>query len=82
MPTAFFKSVSPLPDYHLLIETATGSTIDFDLKKRLGTARFGALSDIRLFRSATTDGSFLIFGGGKVKIGASEFLDLLMVDRT
>lgn len=81
MPKVYFKSVTALPRYHLLIVMETGNIIHFDMKSRLNTMRFGELKDIDLFNSVKTDGTYLIFGDGKVKIGASELMDLLMTDR-
>ena len=82
MPKVYFKSVTPLPRYHLLIVMETGNIIHFDMKSRLNTIRFGELKDTDLFNSVKTDGTYLLFGDGNVKIGASELMDLLMTDRT
>ncbi len=81
----YFKSVSTLPDYRMDVTMGTGTTIHFDFRSRLKTARFGMLRDEELFRSAHTDGNYLIFSkAGKMplKITASEFMDLVLIDRT
>lgn len=82
---AYFRGVRALPDYQLDVDMATGTTIHFNFRSRLGTARFGTLKDETLFQSVTTDGSYLIFqkpGRMPVKITATEFMDLVLVDRT
>lgn len=80
----YFKSVQALPEYQLKVIMETGNTIHFDFRSRLNTARFGRLSDEEFFRNVRTDGSYLIFekaGKVPVKITASEFMDLVLVDR-
>lgn len=81
---SYFKSVRALPGYRLEIVMETGTTIHFDFRSRLNTSRFGRLSDETLFNSARTDGNYLIFekaGKMPVKITASEFMDLVLIDR-
>jgi two-component system chemotaxis response regulator CheY len=81
----YFKSVCALPDYQIEVTMGTGTTIQFDFGTRLNTARFGALRDEELFGSVSTDGDYLIFdkaGRMPVKITASEFMDLVLIDRT
>lgn len=80
----YFKSVRALPGHRLEVVMGTGTTIHFDFHSRLDTARFGRLSDPELFQSVRTDGSYLIFekaGKMPVKITASEFMDLVLIDR-
>lgn len=80
----YFKSVQALPDYQLEVTMETGTTIHFDFRSRLNTLRFGMLRDEELFRSVYTDGNYLIFnrvGRMLVKITASEFMDLVLIDR-
>lgn len=80
----YFKSVQALPDYQIEVTMETGTTIHFDFHSRLNSARFGILQDEELFRSVWTDGNYLIFdkaGRMPVKITASEFMDLVLIDR-
>ena len=80
----YFKSVKALPDYRLEVIMETGSIIQFDFRSRLNTARFGVLRDEELFQSVNTDGDYLIFCKEKrmpVRITASEFMDLILIDR-
>lgn len=81
----YFRSVQALPGYHLEVTMETGSVIRFDFGSRLHTARFGRLSDEELFQSVKTDGNYLIFykaGLMPVKVTASEFMDLVFIDRS
>jgi len=80
----YFRCVQALPDYQLEVFMETGTIIHFDFRSRLNTARFGRLKDEELFRSVRTDGDYLIFektGRMPVKITASEFMDLVLIDR-
>lgn len=80
----YFRSVRALPGYLLEVSMETGSFIRFSFCGRLNTARFGTLRDEELFRSVQTDGNYLIFqkaGKMPVKITASEFMDLVLIDR-
>lgn len=81
----YFKSVQALEDYQLEVSMNTGTTIYFDFTSRLKTSRFGRLRDRELFKNVRTDGSYLIFekaGKIPVKVTASEFLDLVLIDRS
>jgi Protein of unknown function (DUF2442). len=85
MSAVFFQSVSTLPNYRLEVLMGSGAVIHFDFHSRLKTVRFRPLRDISLFQNVRTDGDCLYFGSGEdnvIKITASEFMDLLMVDRT
>jgi two-component system chemotaxis response regulator CheY len=80
----YFRSVQALPGYQLEVVMETSSIIQFDFRTRLNTARFGMLRDEELFQSVQTDGNYLIFykaGRMPVKITASEFMDLVLIDR-
>ena len=67
--------VIPKEDYHLEVQLDNGSTVILSLKSRLGTLRFGMISDIDLFQRATTDGSFIRWDN-KVEISVREVFQL------
>lgn len=75
---SFFKAVTPMEDYSLQIEMATGNTILLDLSSKLETTRFYPLKDPDVFKSVAIDGDFLVFGN-KVKIGATEVMNMVML---
>ena len=80
----YFKSVDARPDYQLKVVMETGTTIHFDFRPRLDTVRFGMLKDKELFQSVHTDGNYLIFKKTNrmpLRITASEFMDLVLIDR-
>lgn len=75
---SFFKSVTPLEGCQLRIEMATGNTVMLDLSLKLETNRFCPLKDPEVFHSVAIDGDFLVFGS-KVKLGATEIMDMVML---
>lgn len=80
----YFIRVQASPGYALEVIMGTGTTILFNFLSRLNTIRFGALRDEEMFQSVRTDGNCLIFeknGKIPVKITASEFMDLVLIDR-
>ena len=80
----YFKSVIARPEYQLEVTMETGTTIHFDFRSRLNTVRFGMLKDEGMFNGVRTDGNYIIFskaGRMPVKITASEFMDLVLIDR-
>lgn len=81
---AYFSSVRALSEHRLEVIMETGTSIHFRFGPRLNTARFGSLQDDLLFRSVRTDGHALLFevpGKTPVRITASEFMDLVLIDR-
>jgi hypothetical protein len=68
------KKVIPRED-HLEVQLDNGSSVILNLKSRLGTVRFGMISDIELFQRATTDGSYIRWDN-KVEISVSEVFQL------
>jgi len=85
MTEVFFQSVRTLTEYQMEVVMGSGALIHFDFYPRLHTVRFSPLCDKSLFQSVRTDGDCLYFNTGEyciVKITASEFMDLVMVDRT
>ncbi len=55
----YIKKVIPKEGYCLEVQLDNGSSVILNMEKRLGTVRFGVLSDMELFSRATTDGSYI-----------------------
>ena len=75
----FIKAVVPLKDYRLFLELESGSTVTVDLSVKLDTLRYGDLADPLLFQTAKTDGDFVIFGDGQVRLTARELSDVALI---
>lgn len=67
--------VIPMEDYHLDVQLDNGSSVILNLKNKLGTLRFGMISDIGLFRRAITDGSYIRWDD-KLEISVNEVFQL------
>jgi len=80
-----FKGVRALPGHRLEVDMATGARIVFDFTFLLRTIRYGLLENEEFFNTVDTDGFAIVFGKEKreeIKISESEFMDMVMVDRT
>ena len=78
MGLTYFDSVTPLENHRLRIEMSSGNTILLDLTSKLETTRFCPLKEPEVFESVAIDGDFLVFGR-RVKIGATEVMDMVML---
>lgn len=67
--------LTPQEDYRLEVQLDNGSSVTLNLESRLGTLRFGMLTDKELFRQATTDGSYIRWDN-KVEISVNEMFQL------
>lgn len=72
---AHIKSVEPKEDYRLEVTFDNGSSIILNMENRIGTIRFGMLSDKEFFKQATTDG-ITIRWDNKIEISATEVFQL------
>lgn len=68
-------NVVPKKDYKLEVFLNNGSSITLNLESRLGTVRFGMLSDMEFFLQATTDGSYIRWDN-KIEISVHEVFQL------
>ena len=73
------QSVRPLPGYRLHIEMESGSLVIVDLSQKLGTAKYAELADETLFQTATTDGDYVIWGDGRVRLTVYELMEVVLM---
>ncbi len=76
---AYLKSITPLKDYRLFLEMTSGSVAIIDLSKKLDTARFYSLRDEDLFKTVVTDGDYVIWGDGAVRVTVKELINVLLL---
>ena len=69
------RNVVPLDDYRLEVDLENGSSVTLDFTGKLGTIRFGLLSDPVFFRRAETDGN-IVKWGNKIEVSATEIFQL------
>ena len=80
-----FKSVKALPGHRLEVHMATNARMVFDFTSLLRTIRYGLLENEEFFNAVDTDGFAIVFrkeNREEIKISESEFIDMVMVDRT
>lgn len=75
---SYIKSVVPLKDHRLFMEMEGGSNVTVDLSVKLHTVKYAALVDETLFCDVKTDGDFLIWGGGQVKLTVNELMEVVL----
>lgn len=78
---SFIRAVVPLKDYRLFLEMESGSTVTVDLSVKLDTLRYGELADRTLFADVKTDGDYVIWGNGRVKLTARELMDVALIGK-
>jgi len=74
----YIKTVLPMKDYRLFMEMESGSSVTVDLSGKLKTMKYGELADEALFQTASTDGSFVIWGNGRVKLTVNELMEVVL----
>jgi hypothetical protein len=75
----YIKSVMPLKDYRLFMEMESGSIVAVDLSVQLGTIKYGLLENEALFNDVKTDGDYVIWGNGRVRVSARELMDVVLL---
>ncbi|NLE90105.1 MAG: DUF2442 domain-containing protein [Dehalococcoidales bacterium] len=76
---SYIKAVVPMKDYRLFMDMESGSNVIVDLSVKLSTMKYKDLVDVRMFRTAKTDGDYVVWGNGRVKVTAKELMDVVLV---
>lgn len=78
MKIPIIRMVTPLDHHQLHIEFGSGSVLELNMENRLRTNRYYDLNNDAVFRSASTDGSKIIFDTGtrfELELYARETID-------
>jgi hypothetical protein len=75
----YIKSVLPMKDHRLFMEMEGGSTVTVDLSDKLHTMKYAELADEALFKTATTDGDYVIWGGGRLYLTVNELMEVVLL---
>ncbi|MPM01860.1 hypothetical protein SDC9_48100 [bioreactor metagenome] len=75
----YIKKVLPLKDYRLFMEMEGGSTVTIDLSGKLCTMKYAELADEAFFNTAETDGDYVIWGGGQIRLTVKELMDIVLL---
>jgi hypothetical protein len=76
---SYIKTVLPMKDYRLLMEMEGGSTVIVDLSNKLRTMKYSELTDEGFFKTATTDGDYVIWGDGRLRLTANELMEIILL---
>lgn len=76
---SYVKSIVPMNDFRLFMDMESGSVVIVDLSVKLNTMKYKELADERIFRNVRTDGDYVIWGDGRVKLTAKELLDVVLL---
>ncbi len=76
---SYIKAVLPLKDYRLLMEMESGSVVVVDLSDKLKTMKYVELTDQTLFKTVGTDGDYVIWGGGRLKLTVNELMEVILL---
>lgn len=79
MCMSYIKTVLPMKDYRLFIEMEGGSTVTVDLSGKLHTAKYAELANAAFFQTAATDGDYVIWGDGKMRLTVNELMEVVLL---
>lgn len=75
----YIKNVLPMKDYRLLMQMEGGSTVIVDLSVKLYTMKYAELTEDGLFKTATTDGNYIIWGEGRLVVTVNELMEVVLM---
>lgn len=78
MIMSYIKAVFPLKDHRLFMEMESDSCVIVDLSVKLHTMKYRDLSDKTLFRCVRTNGDYVTWGDGRVKVTAKELMEVVL----
>lgn len=76
---SYIQSVVPLKGYRLYMELESGSSATVDLSGKLYTAKYAELADEAFFKTAVTDGDYVVWGGGRLRVTVNELMEVLLL---
>jgi len=76
---SYIKAVVPLKDYRLFMEMESGSNVTVDLSGKLHTMKYAELANEALFKTVKTDGDYVIWGGGRIRLTANELMEVILM---
>jgi len=76
---SYIKAIVPMNDYRLFMDMESGSSVIVDLSVKLGSMKYKDLKDESIFRSVITDGDYVIWGDGLVKLTVRELMEVVLI---
>jgi len=75
----YIKSVQPMKNHKLYMEMEGGSTVTVDLTSKLHTMKYLELSNEDFFNTASTDGDYVIWGEGRLRLTVNELMEIVLL---
>jgi len=76
---SYIKTVVPMKDHRLFMEMESGSSVTVDLSCKLNTIKYAELTDMDFFKTAKTDGDYVVWGGGRLKLTVNEPMEVVLM---
>jgi len=74
----YIKAVLPMKGHRLFMEMESGSCVIVDLSVKLRTMKYKELDDEALFGAVETDGDFISWGNGRVRVTVHEVMEVVL----
>lgn len=75
----YIKTVTPCGNYQLHLEMESGSLVTADFSGKLDTIKFAELADKAFFSTAATDGNYVIWGSGRLRLTIHEVMEVVLL---
>jgi len=75
----YIKAVLPMKDNRLFMEMESGSILVVDFSNKLHTMKNLRLTNEKVFQSAYTDGDFVLWDKGKIRLTVNEILEIVLL---
>ncbi|MEN6325732.1 MAG: hypothetical protein ABFD18_05955 [Syntrophomonas sp.] len=76
---SYIKAIVPMKDYRLFMEMESGSVVTVDLSGKHNTIKYAELADQEFFQTAATDGDYIIWGGGRLRLTVHELMEVVLL---
>jgi len=61
------------------MEMESGSSVTVDLSVKLHTMKYAELNNEALFKSVKTDGDYVIWGDGRLRLTVNELMEVVLL---
>ncbi|WZL80608.1 DUF2442 domain-containing protein [Vallitaleaceae bacterium 9-2] len=77
----YIQKVIPLSDYRLKVMMTNDNILIVDFKPKLYSAKYIILKDIEIFEAVSTDGNYIFWEKGGLKITAKEVIEVILAGK-
>jgi hypothetical protein len=75
---SYIRAIVPMKGRRLFMDMESGSGVIVDLSVKLRTMKYRELEKEPLFLDVKTDGDYVIWGGGLVKVTVKELMEIVL----